>query len=438
MIKKTALVKLTLLFCVVVVMVQWPHLATAEPESPDELEAQASAPHWSTPALISQNSPFGAKTPVVRGAPNGNTVMVVYIKQNSADSNDTDPYYRRSPDNGKSWPQAPQRIHNSAAESLQVDFAYTANGVAHAVWIEGTDVVYAREGAWANNQINQTLSQNPGSEFAASNPNIVASGNNRLDVIWAEITTANPNIYHARSNDGGNTWPIQGPVAETPPSSLVPSLAVGAGGVLHAVWEEHEDPLKPDAGTVYYARGTQSGGNISWNRVKISDVSGSNDAREPKIVVSGNIIHVAYTDFETQNKQWVHHIQCSSQCLNQNNWQSAGNPVSGQVVGVNPASPFNVLSDMLHYQGCTYVYFHGTSNEFAEDNEVIWGINSCDGWSASARDQVTNPQTQSIYPSLTSQSNWWVYLAYGAGDTEHQIYFLRNDPAIYLPALFRS
>jgi hypothetical protein len=87
---------------------------------------------------------------------------------------------------------------------------------------------------------------------------------------------------------------------------------------------------------------------------------------------------------------------------------------------------------------CSIGYFHGTADGLV-DNEIIWGVNSCQGWSQSARDQVTSSNFRSINPSIAEQNNAWLYLVYEQGVSTHQIYLHRNIFSdIYLPVVFKN
>jgi hypothetical protein len=54
------------------------------------------------------------------------------------------------------------------------------------------------------------------------------------------------------------------------------------------------------------------------------------------------------------------------------------------------------------------------------------------------RDQVTAASVRSINPAMTSANNWWLFMAYeqvSADSSIREIYFVRNQPAIYLPTV---
>lgn len=406
--------------------------ATAEPAAPE------TSPEWMNPTMVSTNSPYGAKRPFMAAAPNGKTIMIVYNRQMSGNDNDRDPYYSLSTNNGNTWSSS-AAIHNSpgtSSDSVKVNVVFDSTNKAHAVWTEDLDLKYAGQNSWpTNNGGNppQTLSS-PTLSPGASDAVIVASGNNTLDVVWSEPDSGGAvQINHARSTNGGASWPIKGPVADTPPTSRVPAVAVEAG-VIHVVWEENEIPNS----VIYYARSTSiTSSSVTWSApVPISDQSNPQaNARQPRIIADGNTLHVSFTDYISQNSQSVHHLQCSAQCTTPGNWSNpSSNPVSGQLVGANANSPYDVFGDLAQHGRCTYLYFHGTTTT---NNEIILGVNSCDGWTGSARDEVTTTQTQSLAPNLAGHNDWWLYLTFEAGTADgiHQIYFVRNKPGLYLPVI---
>ena len=412
------------------------------------------APDWTTPIPITtaaaNDAPFGAALPVVRGAPNGKTAMVVYNRHNSAAEGNSDPWFSRSLDNGATWSE-PKAIHTSAAESRQVHLDYAANGIAHVVWQQNKGLVYARErdvnsDAWIAPATLVAGGGNPG----VTGPYIVASSASRLDVVWAEGSGGfpDPNIYHARSNNNGalGSWAIKN-VYNSGWQSQFPAMVVTESGVIHLVWQENDDFFQPNHGTIKYSQGTpQSGNSVKWDPP--FDISEPDDAREPEITLIGGALHVVYTEFVNNNEQYIRHVQCAGQCKNEGNWKQTANPISGQLLGANGADPLNAVSTLVDRGGCAIAYFHGTDEANSGspgyiDNEIVWGVNSCDRWSQSARDQVTLPALRSINPNLDVQSNWWLYLAFEQ-DTEdpdnnaRQIYFMRSKPDVYLPVMFKN
>lgn len=422
--------------------------ALAEPEEP--LAPESSAPNWEDAEKISQSSGItSAILPSMAASANGSKVITVYSGIINNNDSDHDIFYAISNNYGADWDNK-ARVHQSAgvtSDSNFVDVTITPNNKGHAVWAEEVNdvprIVYKHEDNWGNNSTNLVTISAPAVPIVVAEPRIVNKTNNRLDVVWSQGEPAtNVNIYHAYSTNGGSSWQGVAPIVDTPPTSRLPDIAIDASGVYHVVWEEGTNPT-----TIHYLRGVPSGNNtVNWSVASEIDISqqsitdGSTAARQPKIFASGNTLHVSYTAFVNKDQQSVHHLQCNGGCSNLANWFSVGNPISGQSLGAKAADPFDVISGVAQVGQCTYVYFHGIQGPSGSNNERIWGTNSCSNWAASARDQVTNSSIRAINPSMISANNWWLYMAYeqvNASSTLREIYFIRNQPAIYLPTILK-
>lgn len=412
-------------------------IAVAETKTPDEPTDILSAPIWDSAQNLTSNV-YGSRLAVARGAPNGSTVIVGYVRQMSDVESNTDVYYRRSTNNGApgSWSNE-ARIHSSSGiRSTELDIDYDNANKAHAIWVEnGLQLHYAAEASWSSN-ISSIRST---SDTGIAGPRIVASGTSNIDVIWAEYNNFQWQIFHSRSRNGGSSWVVAKNLVSIGSTdfSTRPALAVN-GNTIHVVWEEGIISAK-----IQYARGTvnTSTNEVTWTTPRtISAASAATNGKQPQIVLSGNTLHVSYTERLATQQQYIHHIQCSSSCANANvntYWQSTGNPVSGQVLGVYASNPFDVISTIGQLGGCTLVYFHGLLS--SGENEQIWGTSSCGKWAASAKDEVTGNSTRAIFPNLETQNNWWLYLVYEEFVSENvrQVRFIRNEPALYLPIVVK-
>lgn len=418
-------------------------LTRAEPEP----AATSENPDWITPQQLSV-SDQAEKLPVVAANPNNGNVLVAYSVRDAGTENTDDVVYRASNSygNGGSWTSA-QPIHVSPSEdSVQVDLALDGAGSAHAVWVEGAaaHLVYAPRSDWPTNNTSN-LPTTISDVAISSNPDLVINGNT-LDVVWSEGPPMN--VYHARSTNGGATWTSRNLVHGSPASSFSPSLVVdpGNGNKLYVVWEETAGGI----GSIYYSEGTVSGGSSSWtSAIEISELGegslGDSKDFRPKIVWQNGQRQVAYThvsevdpDFQT-----IYYTRCNNNCTSRSGWAVQQN-ISGQAVGANATDPFNVYSTMATLSGCTFVYFHGTDSDFSQDNEGIWGVNSCDGWAFATRDGVTDPkQTRSIYPVIVTHPESWLYLVYEqVVNEQRRVYFTRGEVEInrgvFLPVVMRN
>jgi hypothetical protein len=401
----------------------------------------SNSPDWSAPVTLS-NAPQGATGPHLAASNNGQ-ILLVYTHQAGGGSN---PYYRLSTNNGVNWTAA-SPVHNSGNNSTQVYAIYDNNNLAHAVWIENNNQIrHARQTQWAGNtstliSISATGPQLPNPVL--DRPKIAASGSSRLDMVWAEanegVGNNTPDIYHTHSTNNGQSWQPPTPVALTNPSSLAPAVAVGNDGKLHVVWAEGQ---VGGSNAIAYVQGTPAGGTVNWTtRLIISDAL-LEDSNNPQVTVHNGVVNVFFTYRIDDDNQYINRITCATNCTASSaNWNQLGNPISGARLGANTQDPFNVASAVIAHQGCLYSYFHGTSDQYNENSELIWGVNSCNGWAASAPDRVTLDSHRSMFPTLASQGQW-LLLAYESGleGSNRQIEFRRAlvEVKVYLPIIFRG
>jgi hypothetical protein len=235
-------------------------------------------------------------------------------------------------------------------------------------------------------------------------------------------------------------------VSLSQPASFTPAITLDNSGRIHLVWAEFKDDGINEK--VVYVQGTISGSGVNWSSpLTISDDSLEN-ANSPQILVHNGIINVFFTLRETRQQggetvydQYIYWNTCSVNCTESiTNWSSVGNPISGARVGANTQDPFFVASTAVAHQGCLFSYFHGTSDDFDENSELIWGVNNC-GQSWGFTQRVTDDNHRSLYPSLASQGQW-LFLAYEsgpAGSNNRQIHFhrARTESVLYLPIIAR-
>ncbi|WP_420642332.1 sialidase family protein [Candidatus Leptofilum sp.] len=423
--------------------------AVAEPDEP--LAPDAAGPNWQAIGKISQTSVLSdAVLPAIATSNDGSKVIVVYNGIINNEDGNRDVFYARSTNFGQSW-NTKNRIHSSSggtANSNFVDVAISPNNKGHAVWVEEVSdvprLVYKNEDNWGANTTNLvTISTVPAFSDVIADPQIVAKSNSRLDIVWSEGTASTDvNIFHAYSTNGGASFTGKTAVAQTAPSSDFPDLTIDASGTYHLVWAEGTIPSR----TILYSRGVPSGNAVTWSspiNISVRSIPGNaSDATQPKIYANGNVLHVSYANFVSKQEQYIHHVQCSQNCTTASNWISTNNPVSGQVLTAKASDPFDLVSTIGQVGSCTYVYFHGIQGDSSDsDNrERIWGTNSCGNWAASVRDQVTATDVRSINPTMTSANNWWLYMAYeqvSSNSSLREIYFVRNQPAIYLPTILK-
>lgn len=434
MMKRHRLPQAGLLLLFVVLSLVVVQLATAEPETPN---VPTAPPNWLAVeplTTIDTNAPNGAYRPDIAVAPNGK-IMVAYIRQQSGSSTDSDPYYRVSTNDGQTFTnQAPIVNNNGLVRTEDLDVLFDNSNVAHALWVEnngGTVTLeYAKESGWP------TSAQELATGVIAE-PRLVVSSTGMLFAFWVEPDA----VHYAISTNGGTSW-LEYTI---PGSSVFPvhmDVKIDGSNQLHVSWEGGF-PIP----SIYYAKGAISGSTVSWTTpAQISTSITTGRALYPQVTVAGSVVHVSYThdsqpctEEPCTKVQFVHHMQCSSNCNNANNWSNPveTNPVSGQAVDINSNSPVDtVVSTMAQWGNCTLIYFQGVRTG---ENEQIIGVNSCDRWATSARDVITPTNMRAINPDMVTNGQK-VYMVYEDATAVRQILFRRNNPTtpsgspiVYLP-----
>jgi hypothetical protein len=162
-----------------------------------------------------------------------NIVHVVWADNTSGDF---DIKYRRSINGGISFPNTIKTLSNAAASSFEPAIAVSGDTV-HTVWRSNTpgniDIFYRRSldngGTFPN--IIKNLSSNAGT---SGFPAIAASGS-ILHVVWADLASGTFEILYRRSLDGGSTFPNAIKTLSSDGSSFSPVVALSASNV-YVVW----------------------------------------------------------------------------------------------------------------------------------------------------------------------------------------------------------
>ncbi|MEM7332859.1 MAG: sialidase family protein [Chloroflexota bacterium] len=436
------------------------YLNSAQAE-PDEIEAEF-AVSWDNnnrALTTATNSPDGARLPQVAVAPNGTELMVVFNHQESGSASDNDPYFVFSNTNGTTW-STPRPIFTSNENSIQPSVTFDSQNDAHAVWVEDeVELFYAPQDT--NDQTvfsapSQIVSGAGGIVAEVDSPKIVASSGNVLDVVWIErnqnasIGFGTPDVYHARSLNGGSTWNSSSSSLLSAVASRAPDIRIGINNqVIDLVWQEE---LSSNRWVIRYSKSTDGGASWSFP-IQISDNANDRSAERPSIVNKNGVFEVIYTEkdvgtaAEFLEDQQVRYVSClSSDCTVPANWE-ASIKASGFDVGANTNNSEVIISGMATLDDCTIVSYHGTIDGLPDNNEVLFNTTSCEQDEWIIPNQVTGSSVRSIRPSLATQGDF-VYMVFTrAGESpssEDQIRFFRGEleefveiPTIYLPLIFR-
>ncbi len=414
--------------------------AVAEINDPEAVE---SITNWTNATALSNsnsaNAPNGAQRPVVAVAPNGD-VIVVFLWQRSSDVLDTDPYYRKSTDNGLTW-STRARIYTSAAYSRQVQVAFDNNSKAHAVWTEGNNQVwYGNQDVWASNGSKMLFSGN----ILVESPKIAVDKNNVLHLVWTAVNFDGENVFYSRSTNGGASWTSPVNVSNNAGSSFgsseSPALVIDSHNQPNVAWEEQV------GGSEYKINFSRRASNGTWSApTSISTVvPGITSAREPDITIVNNQIVVVFENRIGIGEQTLYLLECVTNCTavpaNNTNWKYR--PATAQAFGAKDSDPTFLGPKVVSLQGCKLVILSGIAGSTSSNNEKVRIGNSCNNFSSNptiqAIDNSLGINDRAIKPSASVGDNWFIYVAYERkGQTRSDIYIVRNMPAIYLPMILK-
>lgn len=406
--------------------------ATAEEDDAELLRPDA---NWSDAQHVSTTSGNGAFVPVLKVS-STRRVMIMYNHETAEGVEN--PFYAQSTDGGDTW-STPAPVHSSNTGARQVAFDFAGN-TAHAVWRTGTSetsdsVRHAREGQWTANGSNLIVDTGQ----RVFDPEIAAGPDGVLHVVWTQ-TEPNPEddkLYHSHSRNGGETWSEPQALTTGQYRASAPDIAVDQNGDVHVVWEERVPNVTPPPIFNYivnYIKGNLTASGINWQQTQ--ELAGTSEGPgvplKPAIVAQGNDLHVGFSRRLEDNEQYPYYIGYSPG----NGWDNqATNTSPGNPVDVNTTTPFYLVSTVAACSGTIYLYYHGAVDP--NPREQVLGASSEGSWSQ--RVVVTDPDNRSIYPSIDCRSGT-LHLAYAViistVDTNHQIYYLRASPTVYLPVIY--
>src|SRR6267142_2082377 len=270
----------------------WGHVVTIVILGLAVMCAPASSQQFSTPKNVSNNSDFSF-TPQLAVDLGGN-IYVVWEDDTNTNSNIL---FSRSTDGGTF--SAPKGVSNSAGFSFNPRIAVDSGGTINVVWQDSPDfyrtsnVFFSRSsdgGITFSTPMN--LSGTSNSAFY-STPQIAVHNAGNISVVW-ESDTGNLAIWFSGSSDGGATFSspmnLSNPFGNSLANSNSPRLAPDLLGNINVVWANDS----PGNFEIFISRSTDGGVNFSGPKnISKSSTFSSN----PFIAVdAGGNINVVWAD----------------------------------------------------------------------------------------------------------------------------------------------
>jgi hypothetical protein len=217
-----------------------------------------------SPVPLKHEVGFGTSPQFVIDAKND--VHVLYEVAGSQTAGVSNIFSVESGDNGKTWSE-PVNISNSTRAARQSTIALDKDGALDAAWCQDIggestpDVFFARSvdgGKTWSKPVD--ISNTPGE---SSYPSIAVASDKSLHVVWCDTSKGkrNRDIFYASSSDGGKTWGkdsqmLVEDISNTAGFSSEPKIAIDDNDEIHVVWcDSTPGRTRPDIFYVYKQKG---------------------------------------------------------------------------------------------------------------------------------------------------------------------------------------
>ncbi|MEP6647374.1 MAG: SBBP repeat-containing protein, partial [Saprospiraceae bacterium] len=131
------------------------------------------------------------------------------------------------------------------------------------------------------------LTNNPDSSYTSdNNAQCIAAIRELIHVVWTDTRFGNAEVFYKRSQDHGHTWEDDAQLSLSNVSASYPSIAV-SGNTVHVVWTDHRHTHSE----IYYKRSLDNG--TTWSPdILLTDQIG--EQVRPTIAADGPNVHVVW------------------------------------------------------------------------------------------------------------------------------------------------
>jgi hypothetical protein len=250
---------------------------------------------WSDDIRIT-NAPLSSGNPSM-AVEDDNLYVVWQDARNDRAYDDYEIYFKKSPDNGKTWSEEiklSNALHYSDYPKIAVYGMYI-----HVIWTDDRDggpkIYYNRSEDGGDTWIGEErISPNS----TRSSPGLldIAVNENIVHVVYSDYSedpSEDFQLYYINSSDNGQTWSPRQRLTSLIRDSCDSSIAVN-GDNIHIVWMDHYDRFGTGTmGAIFYIN--SSDGGLTWS--EDFNITPMNlDAAYPDMVTNGDIIHVTFSE----------------------------------------------------------------------------------------------------------------------------------------------
>lgn len=224
---------------------------------------------------------------------NESNIFVVWENESSDDI-----YFANSTDGGNTF--STSKMVNDVTGQLVLNPTITTDEAdnIYVAWSDnrvGNDrYIFFANSTDKGNTFSANKQVNDGDSWDASFPSMVARDEGDVYITWNDRRNGDPDIFFAKSNDGGNTFSTNKKVNSDGGGvwQQSPSIAVNNTGVIYITWLDNRD----GDGNIYICSSLNDGLTFPADR-KVNDDIGSYWQGMPSIAVGDNdIIYIAWQD----------------------------------------------------------------------------------------------------------------------------------------------
>ena len=241
------------------------------------------------------------------------------------------------------------------------------------------------------------------SQTSQNNAWCIASSGNTIHVVWWDNRDAVSEIYYKRSTDGGISWGADTRLTNYYATAYYPSVSV-SGQIVHVAWTDVRDANQE----IYYKRSTDGG--VSWG-ADTRLTNAPNDSRLPSVSVSGQVVHVVWHDKRDANLE----IYYKRSTNGGTSWGADTRLTNNSAVSQYPSV---TVSDST---------MHVVWEDYRDGNLEIYYKRSTNGgisWGADTR--LTNAPSNSKYPSISVSDSLLHVVWQDHRDANYEIYYKRS------------
>ncbi len=319
------------------------------------------------------------------------------------------------------WEPDRRLSRSEAASQTSINFARSiaadAAGRVHLVWKEAvggnTEIYYKRSPDGGVSWSPAVRLSSAAGVSESGNPGIAISVN-LVHVVWWDIRTGAPQIFHKRSQDGGLTWSADAQISNSPAHAAFPSIAA-QGNSVYVVYAD----LRDGRPQVYYLRSLDSG--VFWSAPVRLSASMPHSSYTPTVAVWNSNVYVAWTD----TRDFAQPTTLEEEYFRRSTDGGATFEPEQRMTTDPPGSPANSWAPSLAARD-QYVWF--TWFDAREGNFEIYTRRSLDGgasWSADTR--LTTTSGQSLRPVISQRGDQLYIVYWETTGSEEEVYFLQSN-----------